>query len=143
MSPAAAWPETSREKCGPPASLSLLLPNIKLTSTPTQQHGRPSLRDRSHTAGDASAGGTAAPSGRGRRVGHTHHPARGVCPCGCGRWDRSGEEERRGGRFMEKKKKTRARASVCRIFRKADLFCPLLVKVPVLQLISPHVSNNS
>ena len=29
-----------------------LLPTTKLPSTPTQQHGRPSLRDRSHTAGD-------------------------------------------------------------------------------------------
>lgn len=71
MSLATAWPGTSREKCGPPASLSLLLPNIKLTSTPTQQHGRPSLRGRSHTAGDAFAQVTVAPSGPQRRGDHT------------------------------------------------------------------------
>lgn len=46
---------SSNRKWGPlecPSSLSLLLPNTKLTSTPTQQHGRPCLRDWSHTAGD-------------------------------------------------------------------------------------------
>lgn len=103
MSPAAAWPGTPREKCGPPASLSLLLPNIKLTSTLTQQHGRPSLRDRSHTAGDASAQVTAPRAGQ-RDAEITHHPGGGVDPCGGGRWDRRREEERRGRPFMEEEK---------------------------------------
>lgn len=91
MSPAAAWPGTPREKCGSPASLSLLLPNIKLTSTPTQQHGRPSLRDRSHTAGDASAQVTAAPSGPEGRGDHAPPGWR----CGSVRRWQVGQKERR------------------------------------------------
>lgn len=38
-----------------PSSLQPLLPTTKLASTPTQQHGRPCLRDWSHTAGDTDA----------------------------------------------------------------------------------------
>lgn len=95
MSPAAAWPGTSREKCGPPPSLSLLLPNIKLTSTPTQQHGRPSLRDRSHTAGDASAQVTAVPSGPKRRGDHT--PPGWRCES-VRRWQMGQKERRRAQR---------------------------------------------
>lgn len=44
-----------------PSSLSLLLPNTKLTSAPTQQHGRPCLWDWSHTAGDEDPSGAAGP----------------------------------------------------------------------------------
>lgn len=135
MSPAAAWPGTSREKCGPPASLSLLLPNIKLTSTPTQQHGRRSLRDRSHTAGDASAQVTAAPSGQTDEE-ITHHPGGGVNPCGGDRWDRRREEERRGRPFMEEEEEEKQGSLLS--LKKAGLCRPLLV-MALLHLNSPHV----
>lgn len=128
MRPAAAWPETSREKCGPPASLSLLLPNIKLTSTPTQQHGRPSLRDRSHTAGDAAARGTAAPSGPGRR--ERSHTTRVEVKVRADVADGTEEEKKKSAEEDESwKKKRRARASGCRIFGKVGPSRPLLVEV--------------
>lgn len=63
MSPAAAAACLQKESgtlwWGCPSSLSLLLPNTKLTSTPTQQYGRPCLRDWSHTAGDTDPSGAA------------------------------------------------------------------------------------
>lgn len=127
MRPAAAWPETSREKCGPPASLSLLLPNIKLTSTPTQQHGRPSLRDRSHTAGDAAGRGTAAPSGP-RRRGRSP-TTRVEVKVRADVADGTEEEKKSAAEDDSWKKKRRARAPGCRVFGKVGLSRPLLVAV--------------
>lgn len=116
---------SSNRKWGPlecPSSLSLLLPNTKLTSTPTQQHGRPCLRDWSHTAGDtrfrSGPAGLRAAARRKRkpqrREATRTNEKKKKCDEGIGM---RAEEQRSGvGDGLTRRKKGNQSSSMCTVF---------------------------